>query len=153
FRERRASMHRQIALASYQASTDLKQREDVVRKVQSLVAEDQQLEARLRESAAIQELGAQPLASLAELKEFLARDSALLEYHLGEEGSYLWLVRQTGVTAFRLPSRAAIEREIALAAGLFSKFNERRNDPAKQRAFQAAMDRLARILLGPVGQG
>lgn len=52
----------------------------------------------------------QPL-SLAEVQQRVLDDhTALLEYSLGTENSYLWVVTQTNATLLKLPPRAAIEK-------------------------------------------
>ena len=54
----------------------------------------------------------QPL-KLAEVQQLLDKDTALLEYALGEKRSYLWVVTPTEVLPFTLPRRALIEQAIA----------------------------------------
>lgn len=53
----------------------------------------------------------QPLR-LKQLQELLDRDTVLLEYALGEERSYLWLITPTQVRPFTLPGRARIEQAV-----------------------------------------
>jgi tetratricopeptide (TPR) repeat protein len=43
-------------------------------------------------------------------RKFLDDDTAILEYWLGTRESYLWVVTQSSLRVFRLPSRAIIER-------------------------------------------
>jgi len=93
---------------------------------------------------------AQPLHSVEELREALPEDSALLEYHLGERQSYLWMVQRTQVRMWRLPGREAIEREVRLAAALFGQIRERLTQPASRAAFENAIERLSLILLAPL---
>src|SRR5262249_38722517 len=51
----------------------------------------------------------QPL-SLAEIQQqVLDPDTLLLEYSLGDDGSYLFVVSQTSITSHRLPKRSEIE--------------------------------------------
>jgi CHAT domain-containing protein len=50
----------------------------------------------------------QPL-SLKEIQQLLDEDTVLLEYSLGPERSYLWVVTTTSIKSFELPKRADIE--------------------------------------------
>jgi CHAT domain-containing protein/tetratricopeptide (TPR) repeat protein len=53
----------------------------------------------------------QPL-TLAEVQQQVLDDkTALLEYSLGSQNSYLWAVTQSGVSLFKLPARAAIDQQ------------------------------------------
>jgi len=98
-----------------------------------------------------------PLA-LTDVQRLLDSQTVLLEYRLGDEHSYLWLVSQTSVHAFELPARAEIE-------GLCKRFYElltERNRAApgettaqKQTRIQAAdqelqraSEKLSQILIG-----
>ncbi|MBK7995498.1 MAG: CHAT domain-containing protein [Blastocatellia bacterium] len=56
---------------------------------------------------------AQPKAfSLAELQQQLDTDTLLLEYELGTDHSYLWLISKTEVKSFFLPKRSEIESKV-----------------------------------------
>lgn len=53
----------------------------------------------------------QPLA-LAEVQQKVLDDqTALLEYSLGEQNSYLWAVTPTSVALFKLPARSAVDQQ------------------------------------------
>jgi len=47
--------------------------------------------------------------TLEEIQRLLNDETALLEYHLGDERSYLWLVTKDDLESFRLPPGGAIE--------------------------------------------
>lgn len=51
----------------------------------------------------------QPLSVEEVQQQVLDADTALLEYNLGDECSYLWAVTRTGVQLYRLPARHEIE--------------------------------------------
>ncbi|HEV2912640.1 MAG TPA: CHAT domain-containing protein [Pyrinomonadaceae bacterium] len=54
----------------------------------------------------------QPL-TLAEVQQQVLDDkTALLEYNLGNERSYLWVATQSGVSLYRLPARAAVNQQV-----------------------------------------
>jgi len=120
-------------------------------RIQALIAEDEEVEASIRESIGNREPGARPLSSVSALQhEVLSPRSTILEYQLGEQASHLWLVRDRQIEVFTLPSRAVIEKQVAAVVGLFDKVNDRLRDPAKQAAFQDGMRRLSYELLGPL---
>lgn len=149
--ERQANIRQEIDLLLQQAVVHPSDYDKIKSRIQALIAEDEQLEAGIRESIGNREPGARPLSSVSALQhEVLSRRSAILEYQLGEESSHLWLVRDRQIEVFTLPSRAVIEKQVAGAAGLFDKVNDRRRDPAKQAAFHDAMRRLSHQLLGPL---
>jgi CHAT domain-containing protein len=53
----------------------------------------------------------QPL-SLSEVQQQVLDDkTALLEYSLGNQNSYLWAATQTGVSLFKLPARTAVDQQ------------------------------------------
>lgn len=85
-------------------------------------------------------LGAAPLA----WSSLLDDDTALLEYSLGEERSYLWWITRTGHDSFVLPGRA----EIGTAARQLHELVSRRN--ARQDALRRRSAKVAELLLGPV---
>ncbi|HEX8097668.1 MAG TPA: CHAT domain-containing protein, partial [Pyrinomonadaceae bacterium] len=52
----------------------------------------------------------QPLSLADVQQQVLDAETALLEYGLGEKDSYLWAVTKEGVSLFRLPARAEVNR-------------------------------------------
>jgi CHAT domain-containing protein/predicted negative regulator of RcsB-dependent stress response len=100
----------------------------------------------------------QPL-SLAEIQQqVLDPDTLLLEYSMGENASYLFVVSQTSITSHSLPKRAEIEvaarrmRELLTApqpqpGDTDAKYQARVNE-AKERYSMKATE-LSRMLLGP----
>jgi CHAT domain-containing protein/tetratricopeptide (TPR) repeat protein len=94
----------------------------------------------------------QPL-TVAEIQQrVLDSGTVLLEYSLGAEHSYAWLVSKDGITTAVLPSSARIE---AMAHSLYQDLNARNQNPAAESIDQnrlrvltadAAFDRTARQL-------
>jgi CHAT domain-containing protein/Tfp pilus assembly protein PilF len=151
FSERQARIRRDINLLSQRRATEATEQEKLKRQIEALVAEDIEVEARIRDSIDSHEPGARPLSSISDLQRAaLSSQRAILEYQLGERVSHVWLVRDHQIQVFELPARAAIERQVASATSLFSSILERRRDPAKQTAFENAMLRLSATLLGPL---
>lgn len=74
----------------------------------------------------------------------LDTDTALLEYSLGEERSYLWWITRTGHASFELPGRAEIE---TAARQLHELVSHRRAIPSAVRRRSA---KVAELLLAPV---
>jgi CHAT domain-containing protein/tetratricopeptide (TPR) repeat protein len=149
---RQARIRKEINFLSLLAADESKRHESVKERLQALLAEEQQVEARIRESIESRESAARPLASVNSLQQMLSSRRAIVEYHLGERHSYLWLVRDQSIEVFTLPSRAVIERQISTAVRLFGKPRDRRASPALQEQFVRAMKRLSATLLGQLQQ-
>lgn len=102
----------------------------------------------------------QPLR-LQQLQELLDRDTVLLEYALGEERSYLWLITPTQVRPFTLPGRARIEQAVenflesirAQEPATSTQLDDRLAYTAKLRRAAADYSKhafhLSRMVLGP----
>lgn len=56
------------------------------------------------------------VVSVKEIQKVLVADEVLLEYWLSERESIVWEITRTGLVAYRLGARAAIEREVARIA-------------------------------------
>ncbi len=83
---------------------------------------------------------------LREVQRLLDPGTLLLEYALGEERSFLWVVGPGSLSAHELPGRAAIEERARRVHDLLSRSRLR---GVQGQAALAAAD-LARIVLGPV---
>ncbi len=149
--ERRESIRRQIDLLSLQLSSASQENGiNLRRRVQLLLGDETEVEARIRLSIADPLVG-EPPASLEPLQaEFLPSDSAILEYHLGERQSHLWVVKRASIQAFQLPPRIEVEAQVARAVDLLGRILDRRRSPDKQSSFERAMRRLSITLLGPL---
>jgi CHAT domain-containing protein/tetratricopeptide (TPR) repeat protein len=113
------------------------------KKVEGLLADYGEVEARIRSSspryAALTH--PQPL-SLKEIQEqVLDADTMLLEYCLGDERSYLWVVTRTSIASFVLPKRADIE---AAARRVYDLLVSGGN------TLQGELPALSQLVLGPV---
>jgi CHAT domain-containing protein/Tfp pilus assembly protein PilF len=118
---------------------------------------ESQIRARSPRYAALTQ--PQPL-SAADIQKELDSDTALLEYSLGDERSFLWLVTPHSVAGFELPKRAEIELparhvyELLTARDQFVQFeaaDRRRARIEKADAeYAPAAAALSRLLLGPV---
>src|SRR5262249_11123778 len=101
----------------------------------------------------------QPLNLTEIQQQVLDPDTLLLEYSLGDDASYLFLVSQASITSHRLPKRAEIEaaarrvRELLIApqpqpGDTKAKYQARIKEAREGYWPQAA--ELSRILLGPI---
>jgi CHAT domain-containing protein len=105
----KAKSERRAALLSDQHNDA--QIRSVEKEISDLTAELQDVEAQIRSSSPAYAALTQPHpASLDEVQgQLLDRDTALLEYSLGEERSYLWLLTQDSLAAYELPKRSEME--------------------------------------------
>ena len=162
--DRRTSLRRQIDASSFRLSAaDPPQpsetarsrldwdREDLRRRIELLLSENDQVEAEISQAVHASAVG-HPLASLAEVKATLPGDSAVLEYYLGERQSYLWVIQPGGLQAFRLPPRRVIETLALRTVNRFGDIMDRRRSPQAQAAFEADLRQLSAMLLDPLAQ-
>src|SRR5262249_48494777 len=101
----------------------------------------------------------QPLGLVEIQQQVLDPDTLLLEYSLGKDASYLFVVSQTSITSHRLPKRAEIEavtrrvRELLTAPqpqpGDTEAKHQARIKEAREGYWPQAAE-LSRMLLGPV---
>lgn len=148
--QRQTRIQRQIDFLAVRLSELPPERQaDLRNKIQLLVAEDEELESRIRQPLASTPLG-QPLSSVEELHHYLPPHSALLEFYLGAKQSYMWLVDGNQVRTFVLPSAHAISAEARPIVDDFGRLLERRRSPALQVDFDRALKKLSATLLGPL---
>lgn len=108
-----------------------------------LNAEYQEVEARIRAASPRYAGLAQPhLQSITSIqKELLGDDNLLLEFFVGEERSYLWLVSGGTLTGFTLPGRAEVEASAAKVISLLAEHGTKEEFETKAADF-------SRMLLG-----
>ncbi len=148
--ERQARIRTEMNFLSEQKASGPGAQDNLKRQIKELIADDLRVEALIQASMDGHEPGARPLTSVSDLqREVLSPQRAILEYQLGEDTSYVWLVRDQQIEVFKLPPRARIEHQVAAATSLFGNILQRRRDPAMQAAFEKAMSRLSAMLLGP----
>ncbi len=85
------------------------------------------------------------LASSEEIQELLDSDTWILEYALGEERSFLWLVAAESLAVFQLPARTVIETAAREVHRQLASLDVRAEPPATEAARA-----LSRLLLGPI---
>jgi CHAT domain-containing protein len=131
------------------------------KEIAAITAEYQRVRAQIRVQspryAALTQ--PQPLGLREIQNQVLDSETMLLEYTLGEERSYLWVVTTTSFTSFELPKRAVIETAARRVYELLTARTRRveGESPESRRArveesdaaYPAAAAALSRMLLGP----
>ena len=146
--DQRKQIQRQIDLLSVRAAASAESLAGLQHQVELLTGRDEAIGAEIRQAAGGSQMSS-PVQSFEELRGYLPPDGALIEFHLGEERSYVWLVDSAGIRVFPLPPRAEVEVQAAPVVRLFGAILDRRRFPEKQRQFEGAMRRLSTTLLGP----
>ena len=132
----------------------------VLKEIDALTIQNQQVEAQMRDkSPGYAALTRSEPLSLAQLqRDVLDRDTLLLEYALGSDRSYLWVVSQTSLTSYELPKRATIDRaarrvhELLIARQpVAGETDEHRREriAISDAEYPAAALELSRTVLGP----
>src|SRR5262249_54520 len=107
-------------------------------------AEYQEVEARIRAASPRYAALTQPQPlGLVEIQQLLDEETLLLEYALGDERSYMWVVSPTSLASYQLPKRAEIE---AMARRFYDMI---KTEKPNEAATEAALD-LSKILLAPL---
>ncbi len=113
--------------------------------LQSKLSELDNLETRIRTRHPGYASLAQPKAlSAAQMQSLLDPDTVLLEYALGRQRSFLWVVTKDAVHSMQLPARKEIE---AVARRLYEQTS--RFDPQAWRSERKSRETLAQMLLQP----
>lgn len=112
--------------------------------VQTLIADYRELENQIRaRSPRYASLTRpEPVGIAAMREQLLDADTALIEYSLGEERGYVWLVTREAIASAELPARAIVEAAARKAYESLST-NGASPNPESVRA-------LSRMVLGPV---
>ena len=120
------------------------QAKDLEKQLASLTTEYEDIEAQVRARSPHYASLTQPqiLTASAIQHQLLDADTVLLEYSLGDEGSFLWAVTPDSISSYALPKRAEIE---AAARHAYSELNAN-SLPVEDKATRE----LGRMLLGLV---
>ncbi len=137
------ALDRQMRLLSAPSQDD-KEAIELSPRIERLAAEIEQVRAEIRvrspRFAALTEPERLDLDAIQD--RALDEDSVLLEYSLGEERSYLWVITRATRRAFELPGRAEIE---ALARAAHAELSTR--PQLRGRASRPAVAALSRLVL------
>lgn len=132
----------------------------ISRELQSVRTQYEDVEAEIRARSPRYAALTQPVQlGLADVrKEVLDPNTLLLEYMLGPDHSYLWVVGVASIAGFRLPARVEIEAAARRVYDLLALYQPVEHETlAEQRARQARADRdypaaarsLSQMVLGP----
>ncbi len=140
-----AKAGQQAGLMSRPATAE--RRRSVEQEVRSVLDELAEVEAEIRRSSPrYAALTQQPLATSGEIQGLLDGETLLLEYWLGAERSFLWVVDRESVTGVELPPREHIE---ATARAAYDRLSVLAPDDGR---LEPATASLSRMLLGPIAR-
>jgi CHAT domain-containing protein len=105
-----------------------------------------QSEIRVRSPRYAALIHPEPLTLKDIQQQVLDEKTILLEYALGEEKSYLWVVTQTELKSFELPKRSLVEATARRVYDLLLVSNKTQ----ARRPAELALAELGRMILGPV---
>jgi CHAT domain-containing protein/uncharacterized protein HemY len=106
------------------------------------------LEAQINKSAKFDNLiRAAPLRYDEIRAQVTDSETSLLEYSLGEQKSYLWMLTSAGINSYELPDKNTIEKAVHKLTDLLANS---RAEPAAEVELQAAIAQVSAIVLGPV---
>lgn len=149
-RQRQTALQQRLGQLSFRlASASESQQRTLRPQAQRLLAEEQELEAQWRQATGPGALAHEPV-TLEAVSASLPRDCTLIEYHLGEKNSYVWVLDSDSLRAFPLPPSREVALQVSRFVSLFEDILERRRSPSRQQAFERAMRQLSATLLGPL---
>jgi CHAT domain-containing protein len=116
----------------------------ISRELDALTNEYEEIQTKIRQTSPRYAALTQPVPlTLKEIQsQLLDEHTILLEYNLGDDKSFLWVVGQGSLKSFELPKRAEIEAAARPVYDLLTTPNRSENYPP-------AIAALSRMLLGP----
>jgi CHAT domain-containing protein len=139
-----AKAERQFQLAMSKQISD--EAAIVAREMESLLAGYQELQAQIRARSPRYAVLTQPEpTTVAEIQRLLDADTLLLQFSLGEQRSYMWLVSSKSIASYELPNRAEIEE----AARRFYHLLRNPDQSTEPKALEESAQHLSRMLLSP----
>ena len=125
--------------------------------IDELLNQQKQLETKIRQSnpkyANLKY--PQPL-KLAQIQQQLDKDSLLLQYSLGEERSFLWVVSPNSLDTYELPKKSEIEKASINLFCLISQNSSKppsatgKENPCQDTKNDLAAEELSKLVLAPV---
>jgi len=140
--QRRLNAKAQLQLQSLSQAFSETQATAIAKDIEVLIKDLQQIETEIRQTSPHYAALTQPVPlSIKEIQtQVLDQDTALLEYSLGEQHSYVWVITSSSITSHQLAKRSDIES----AAGNFYKLLNARNTDEKGETPEQRTDRIAR---------
>jgi CHAT domain-containing protein/Tfp pilus assembly protein PilF len=122
--------------------------ETINKEIKELTGEYEKIEAQIRTTSPRYAALSQPQPiTLTDIQtKVLDKDTILLEYALGDERSYLWIVTQDSINSCELPKGAEIKK----SSETFLKLISSRPTAATKKDYMTAAQALSDILLKPV---
>ena len=146
-REVQILLNRSVALMEDEDQTE-RQRAAATREVRDALAQLEDVRTAIRRQSPRYSALTQPRPLDAEQirRRVLDRDTVLLEYRLGPERSFLWVVSSDGLATYELPPAAEIEGAVRRVHALLQR-GPRTESKGRARALFC---RLSQMLVGPV---
>lgn len=90
--------------------------------------------------------------SLPEIQNLLDKDSVLLEYSLGKDYSYLWLVTNNEVQYYKLAAKSEIEKQAQIVYNLLisRSLPNNKNSASVDTEYKLAVTKLSELILSPI---
>lgn len=115
------------------------------KKIRDLTAELEEVEIRIAGRRAPEQTFSETAVSVAQVAPLLGGDTVLLEYALGDDRSFVWVVGENRLDTAILPPGPEIETRVReVFAGL------RDNDPSAIGSERDQLEQLGRMLIGPI---
>ncbi|MCZ6642283.1 MAG: CHAT domain-containing protein, partial [Gammaproteobacteria bacterium] len=155
FEELAALRHQRDTMSTdHEGGQDDKERDNIVFNMGEVENQLNLLELSMQKSSSrYANLTAPDLLSAAQIQSVLDPDTVLLQYQLGDETSFLWVVDHQNITGFDLPERSSIEQSSRRAFETLSHPQRGRiADEERSRNLQELADKIlapARKLLRP----
>jgi CHAT domain-containing protein/predicted negative regulator of RcsB-dependent stress response len=148
----------QVRLASGRPTEE--QRATVKKEIAKLTTQYEEVRARIRATSPQYATLTQPhTLKLSEIQNLLDENTLLLEYLLGDEKSYLWVITPNSLATFELPARSTLEQEAGRLYELLVSLNQfsgqqtlkqrRLYQEGIQKGFSETAARLSEMLLAP----
>lgn len=124
------------------------EREKVESELTQIRAQYETLEAQINSSTKYNNLMRPTPLKLADIrKQITDSETMLLEYSLGSQKSYLWVVTVEGFASYELPDKKTIEKAAHKLATLLTS---PQTNPAQEAELRAAIAEVSSLLLDPV---
>lgn len=151
----------QYRLLLFNAKSKEAQFNDTEKALRELISQYQDLEGKIKTTNPKYASVTQPSPiSVKEIQQLLDDNTVLLEYFLGNEHSYLWVVTSTTLNSFELPKRSDIETIVkTFYVALTAPSVHPKNETFKQRLKRLAQaksqypnlaEQLSQLLLGQI---
>ena len=153
-----AKAQRQIQLTAQKGNQQ--EIETLNKEISSLEDDYQQVQAAIRKASPVYAALTQPQPlDLKAIQEQLDPGTTMLEYSLGDQQSYLWVVTQNSLKSYKLPKREQVEKVArqlygslaarSVAKSLETSSERRARIEQSDAEFQQAATELGRMILAP----